>query len=172
MNEKLLQDYFEQLAAATADRKPPLGHEDRFFKRLHRRTLHTRRLILQRYAAVALLLFGMGSFIYFIQSPTPEDILAFQKTETYLQTVVTTQLEILQKLEHPNSNKIIEDTKIQIARMQKDYQDLYSIWESRPNQPQLVHALIENLKTQIELLTELQSKITQLKSQNITYEKL
>lgn len=172
MNEKLLQDYFRQLATESKYNKPPLGHEDRFFNRLRRHTLQTRRLILQGYAAVALFLFGLSTFIYFTKSNPSEDILVFQKTETYLQTLVTTQLETLHKLEHPNSTKIIDDTKIQIARMQKDYKHIYSIWEDQPNQTKLIHAMIENLKKQIELLTELQSKITHLKSQNITYENL
>ena len=58
----------------------------------------------------------------------------------------------------------MEDSKRQINRIQGDYQMLYQQWEQEPNQSKLIQALISNLKTQIELLNELQNQLITIKN--------
>jgi len=50
--------------------------------------------------------------------------------------------------------------------MQQDYTALYQQWEQNPTQPQLIAALLENLRLQNALLIEIQNKITQIQKAN------
>ena len=49
-------------------------------------------------------------------------------------------------------------------RIQSDYKTLYEQWEDEPNQSKLIQALIANLKTQMDLLTELQNQLISLQN--------
>ena len=81
--------------------------------------------------------------------------------------------EQLTSFENPNSpttQLIFERSKKQLKRIQKDYQKIYAQWEVNTNQPQLIQALIENLNTQINLLTEIKNTLKTI--ENNTYEDL
>jgi hypothetical protein len=49
-----------------------------------------------------------------------------------------------------------------MKRIQNDYEELYSQWESNPNQSKFVQALLANLNIQMDLLNELQKQITNI----------
>lgn len=164
MNEKLLQKDFETLAKATSKHIPPRGHNKRFEKRLLRNKEQGRRRIMFRIAVVALLLVGLGAISTNWNQDTTTEVYAFQQTESYLTSVIQTHLETIENIEHPSTSKIISDTKNQINRMHTDYVEIHSLWKKRPTQPQLISALIGNLKKQIDLLTDLQEQLIKLKT--------
>ena len=60
----------------------------------------------------------------------------------------------------------LKRSKSQLKQLKTDYQELYLKWEKYPHQPQLVNALIQNLNTQINLLSEINQKLHTL---NQTY---
>lgn len=163
MNEKLLQKYFKTIAE-TPSSAPPKGHTKRFQNRLRRNKRSSLRRIIPRIAAVALILIGLFAISGNWEENDNKEIYAFQKTENYMTNVIQTHLDKIEKIDHPSTAKIVADTRIQIIRMQTDYHELYSQWESQPTQPELISALIMNLKKQIDLLTELQDKLIYLET--------
>ncbi len=163
MNEKLLQECFK-IIAETPSSALPKGHSKRFQDRLRRNKRINLRRIIPRIAAVALILIGSVVISKNWDQNDKKEVYAFQKTENYMINVIQTHLDKIEKIDHPSTVKIVSDTKVQIIRMQTDYQQLYSQWESQPTQHQLISALIMNLKKQIDLLTELQDKLIYLET--------
>ncbi len=166
MNEKLLEQYFKDLAEIKSKQVPQKGHHKRFQKRLLRsKKQQGQRRNLLRIAAVALILIGVGIFpLHWESSNVTKEIYAFELTESYMNNMIQTQLATIEAIEHPSTSKIILDTKLQIERMQANYSDIYIHWKEEPSQPQLLNALIANLKKQVDLLTELQEHLLQLQT--------
>jgi len=144
--------------------KLPEGHEERFSKRLStQKQFHKRRAVLQ-WAAVALLCIGLSQTFWFTQETPSEEVLKFQKAETHFTFLINQQLKDLSHFDSPQGKQFMEDSKLLINRIQEDYQRLYSQWQLEPNQSKLIQALISNLKTQIDLLTELQNQLITIKN--------
>ncbi len=163
MKEESIKKAFEDWAS---DQKHPLlpkDHEQRFSKRLKRQKPSYSRRVVWQWAAVALLCIGLSQTYRFVAASPSEEVLRFQQAETYFTSLINQQLEQLEKFDHPEAAKFLESHQKQIKRIQNDYGTLYLKWESEPNQPQLIQALISNLKTQIDLLMEFQNQLIYIK---------
>ena len=68
----------------------------------------------------------------------------------------------------PATKELLERSKSKLKSIQNYYHKLYEQWEINPNQSQLIHALINNLNTQINLLTEINTTLKTI--QNTNYE--
>jgi len=163
--ENLLKKWAEQ------QETPPLSpnHEALFEAKL-RRGQRKRRF---EYGIAASLLILLGlSTTWILNSglPAQESIQKFQKAEFQLMQNIDTEFTLFESLDSPNTNEIITTGKTRLIRLQKDYQSLYSQWQKKPNQPQFIPALLQNLNLQRELLNALNQDLTQLK--NNTYESL
>jgi len=163
--ENLLKKWAEQ------QETPPLppNHEALFEAKL-RRGQRKRRF---EYGIAASLLILLGlSTTWILNSglPAQESIQKFQKAEFQLMQNIDTEFTLFESLDSPNTNEIITTGKTRLIRLQKDYQSLYSQWQKKPNQPQFIPALLQNLNLQRELLNTLNQDLTQLK--NNTYESL
>ena len=80
------------------------------------------------------------------------------------------QINVLENLNSPETQRVLERSKNQLQLIQNDYQHLYQQWEANPSQPKLIQALIANLKTQINLLIEINATLKTLNEMN--YENL
>ena len=96
-----------------------------------------------------------------IPEPQPE-IVRFHQTETYLTNLIQDQIMQVEQLDFVGAEKFIEHTKSQLSRLQQDYLVLYQNSSENQNQPQLINALINNLRTQMELLEEVQKQFVQI----------
>ena len=159
MKKESIKKAFENWASEQEHTSLPKGHEQRFEKRLKRqKSSYSRRLVWQ-WAAVAFFCFGLSQTYRFISVEPSEEVLKFKQAETHFTTLINQQLEHLATYDHPKAPQFLEGSQKQIKRIQNNYKILYQKWEYEPNQPQLIQALITNLKTQINLLEGLQNQL-------------
>lgn len=145
-------------------------HEDLFLARLKRERQYIMRRSVLRWAAVALLIISLGGGLNLLQPNAHPEVIEFQHAETYLTNLIQEQVNHLNTIDLPGSNKLIQHSKVQLNRLKKDYTELYQSWEDNQNQPQFINALITNLRTQLDLLEEIQKQLTLLKQEN--YERI
>ena len=163
MKEKTIKKAFENWASEQEHPSLPKGHEQRFLKRLkHQKSSYSRRVVWQ-WAAVALFCFGLSQTYHFISVKPSDEVLRFQQAETHFTTLINQQLGQLATYNHPKAPRILESSRKQIKRIQKNYKTLHLKWETEPNQPQLIQALVTNLKTQINLLEDIQDQLINIK---------
>jgi len=163
MKEESIKKAFEDWASDQEHPLLPKGHEQRFLKHLKRQKPSNSRRVAGQWAAVALLCIGLSQTYRFASESPTDEVIKFKQAETHFTTLINQQLEHLTKFDHPQGAKFLERHQKQIKRINKDYNVLYLKWESEPNQPQLIQALISNLKTQIDLLMEQQNQLVNIK---------
>ena len=164
MNRLTIKKAFENWEADQIPPKLPEGHEQHFSKRLvAQKQVHKRRRLF-RWAAVILLSIGMSQTYMFLQEPPTDEVIKFQKAEAHFTLIINQQLEEITAFDFPQGKRFLEDYKVQMNRIQSDYKTLYEQWEDEPNQSKLIQALIANLKTQMDLLTELQNQLISLQN--------
>ena len=84
--------------------------------------------------------------------------------------MIDKQMNAFENLNSPETQEVLERSKNQLQLIQVDYYRLYQEWEAHPSQPQLIQALIANLNTQINLLTEINTTLRTINETN--YENL
>ncbi|MDA9852153.1 hypothetical protein N9C60_05565 [Flavobacteriaceae bacterium] len=168
MTKKLPHKAFEKWAVALKAPPLPESHQDLFLKRLAH-TKRQRRLVLQ-WAAVALLFLSLGSGIFFTQPQPEPEIEQFLRAETYLTQIIQEHVVQIEKINVSGSKKLVENSKLKLAKLQNSYQELYQDWDLNQNQPLFINALILNLRTQLQLLEDIQEQLTLL--QQKSYEKI
>ncbi len=166
MDKKLTRKAFEKWAADLKIPSIPESHEQRFLRRLERHKQYKMRGSLLRWAAVALLFLSLGAGFNLIQTQPQPEIIKFYQTETYLTTLIQEQIIQVEQLDFAGADKFIEHVKLQLNRLQEDYLKLYKDWNENQNQPQLINALINNLRIQMELLEEVQKQFTQIQQKD------
>lgn len=169
MNEKDLKKWFSIWANQQSVTPIPVDHLTQFEKRLQKYNAK-RNPSYFLLAAVLLALFGLVSMASYFNAPAPPEVMQFQKVETHFFQRIEIQLEELQQSGSPKMQKMIQHSQAQLKLMQNDYEKLHAKWEENPVQPQLINALIKNLKQQSELLEHIQNNI--LQHQYLNYETL
>jgi len=143
---------------------PPLKTDHRavFRKRLGKRKTSTFQVRLLQWAAVAIVCIGLANALGFFTAMVSEEEVRFQKAEIHLMQVIEQQLLFYETHPSPVVQEVIARSKTQLNQLQQDYHVLYEQWEMQPQQPQLIHALIQNLNTQISLLSEINQTLNAL----------
>ena len=170
MKEQQLKEQF--LKWEQKNQAPDLDsdHAMRFLMHLNKRKKRIQRKRIFQWGAVAVLCIGLGGVFQLSQEQLSEEVVQFQKAEFHLMQLIEEQLTSFENPNSPITQLIFERSKKQLKRIQKDYQKIYAQWEVNTNQPQLIQALIENLNTQINLLTEIKNTLKTI--ENNTYEDL
>jgi hypothetical protein len=117
-----------------------------------------------------LICIGLGGAFQFSQEQLPDEVIQFEKAEFHLMQLIDEQLNEFENSNSPATQKILIQSKKQLETIQTNYDQIYKQWEANPNQPQLIQALIGNLNTQINLLTEINNILKTIKKTN--YEEL
>jgi hypothetical protein len=112
-----------------------------------------------QWAAVALLFLSLGSGVFLSQPELEPEIVQFQRAESYLTQMIQEQVVQIEKVKLPGSKKLIENSKRKLVQLQNDYQELYQGWNENENQPLFINALILNLRTQLQLLEDIQGQL-------------
>lgn len=151
---------------------PPLksDHATEFLLRLNKRKKNTHQKRMIQWAAIALVCIGLGGAFQMTQQEESNEVRQFQKAEFHLMQMIGEQINVLENLNSPETQEVLERSKNQLQLIQNDYQRLYQQWEVNPSQPKLIQALIANLNTQINLLTEINATLKTLNETN--YENL
>jgi len=166
MTDNDLKILFKKWQEAETKIPLPPHHDHLFAQRLKRlfKTKRVSRFMLR--AASLLVLVSLGSFAVYLTQLPDQEVVQFQKAEQHFFQLIETQMEALETQGSPQMKKIVSHSQKQLQKMQQDYTALYQQWEQNPTQPQLIAALLENLRLQNALLIEIQNKITQIQKAN------
>ena len=159
MTKKLPYKVFEKWAESQEVPPLPESHEDLFLKRLVQKKRYQQRRSAMQWAAVALLFLSLGSGVFLSQPELEPEIVQFQRAESYLTQMIQEQVVQIEKVKLPGSKKLIENSKRKLMQLQNDYQELYQDWNENENQPLFINALILNLRTQLQLLEDIQGQL-------------
>ncbi len=175
MQEEDLEGLFEELRDSFDYEEPEEGHRERFIARLHPDSRLVKpalkRIGQWKIAAIAaslviLVTLGIG----FLQSrPSLEQQLArfspeISESQLYFASLIEEQVKELQLENSPETKQLIEDTLLQMNKLEKNYQSLEQELFNGGNSKLILSAMITNFQTRMDLLREVMNKIDTIKN--------
>lgn len=154
--------------------EPAEGHQQRFASRLEKKTgERLKRRILWLLPAAAVVLLGLFVLLP-VQSGTQQSPVLLSAESRQADSVFTANIRLGKELLRDNASgadrQLVRDALEQLSEMEKDYlkikDDLRKNGESR----QLMHALMQNLRTQLEFLERVNQQLEDQSHQNQSFE--
>ena len=89
-------------------------------------------------------------------------------TQEFFKTTLTSELEKLkiEEVESPEFQQMIVDALFQIEVLEQDYQKLKTDLENSGNDKRVIHAMIANYQSRVQILQDVLTNIEELKQQN------
>ena len=175
MEEKdTIEVLFNQLKNDFDFENPEENHKQRFLKKLDQ----SKGLIpLQKkkrnwlnpiaIAASAVLLCMLGLLFYINQPSVKEQVVEIApevtKTEFYFASLIENQVQQLKKEKSPETAKLVDDTIIQLNKLEANYQKLEQDLLNGGNSKIILNAMIINFQTRIDLLKEVLNNVKEIK---------
>ncbi|WP_310588743.1 hypothetical protein [Larkinella rosea] len=166
-------DVFEPRADLWKDLEKGLGHKERplWQRPLGSGFSTSRRMVWQIAASIALIV-GLGGFWYFNHQygvTEQPDVVAFNPTyartvQQYTRLIEDKRGEL--KTVTENNPALYQQFASDFDRLEKTYQSLKQELPKTPNQEMMIQAMVENLKTQIDLLNQQLMIIQRIKQQS------
>ena len=172
-----LEQLFKDLRGSFDTEEPGQGHQDRFLDKLQASKgvvgMQTKKRDWWKPISIAatiafLLSLSIG---YFGNEPTIEERVAeispeASQTHFYFANLIEEQVRELESLSGPETKAIIEDTMIQLQRLEDDYNKLESDLLAGGDSKLILSAMIVNFQTRIDLLQEVMNQIDTIKNIN------
>lgn len=116
-------------------------------------------------SVVLLCAIGIG---FFNSAPTHEEQVAeispeVSQTQFYFASLIEEQVKELEEENTPETRKIIEDTMMQLQRLETNYKTLEQDLLNGGNSKLILSAMITNFQTRIDLLKDVQDQISNIK---------
>jgi uncharacterized protein YsxB (DUF464 family) len=173
MKKDNIDQLFNTLKGTFDTEEPNLGHELRFLEKLNTLGETSTKAPKKNYnmffaiAASFIVLFGLG-IIFFNNTPNiTEQVFEISpeisKTEFYFANVIQQEINKLENEKTPETKKIIEDTMIQLTKLEKDYKNLELDLINGGNSKFILSAMIINFQTRIDLLQDVLNQIDEIK---------
>ena len=149
--------------------EPEIGHFDRFNQKLDRKFKRPGFLYWSYgIAAGFLLLLGMGIFSQNqsqtnLASISPE----LKQTQDFFEGSIQYELKRLEKIQTPESKKIVDEGISKLEKMEEDYQKLQTELAKVGYNKTLINAMIQNYQQRIEVLQLIIENIEQTKHLNL-----
>lgn len=175
MKKDAIDDLFKNLAGSFDIESPNEGHEHRFLEKLNIKkeikTIPERKIYKYLSIAASLILFMSLSYFYFLSSPSMDEQVVkispeISKTEFYFANIIEQEVSKLQNENSPATKKIIEDTMVQLTKLEKDYTKLEKDLINGGNSKLILSAMITNFQTRIDLLADVLQQIDEIKKIN------
>ena len=93
---------------------------------------------------------------YRLANVSPE----MEKTENFFHNAIEHQIEQIKKNSSEANTKIVEDGMQQLNKLEEDYKELEKDLFESDNNPKVISAMISNFQKRIDLLENIQEKIT------------
>jgi len=175
MEEEKLEDIFKNIRGDLDFHEPKEGHRERFLEKLN--TASEQKIVGKRptnwwkplsiAASIAVLIglfigntFNTGSIDQQISKISPE----VSNTEFYFANLIEQQVVLLETESSPETENIIDDTLVQLSKLDMDYQKLKQDLINGGNSQFILSAMIQNFQTRIDLLKEVQDQIKTIKT--------
>ncbi|MGB0788227.1 MAG: DUF4179 domain-containing protein [Marinirhabdus sp.] len=170
MKNNTLDNKFEALQGCFDVAETPPGHQNRFAVRLQRAKRQARKgrkwsTPLYVAAAVVVLL-AVGLQLFTPQGQTaglatvsPE----METTENYFLTTIAHELQNLAAENDPTVQAIVNDALQHIELLETDYEQLRTDLVKSGYNKRVVHGMIANLQTRMQLLKQVSQKVEEIK---------
>ncbi|WP_405383231.1 hypothetical protein [Maribacter sp. LLG6340-A2] len=182
MKNDNIEDLFNKLQGNWDTQEPEDGHHLRFLEKLNasngNKTLVTKKnsswITMTSIAAAIALLITVGFFQINDHNSKEEQVAQISpevsKTQFYFANLIEEQVKELHSEKSPETEKIINDTMLQLQKLQQDYTKMEQDLLNGGNSKLILSAMINNFQTRIELLNEVMSQIENIKSIKNTYD--
>jgi len=175
MENDNLENLFGKLQGQFDIETPEKGHENRFLKKLNasygvgsmdkKRKWWLKPLSI---AASILILCAIGIGVY-QANPTLEEQVAqispeVSRTGFHFASLIEEQVNKLESESTPETKQIIDDTMVQLKKLEKNYGQLEKDLVAGGNSKLILSAIITNFQTRIDLLQDVLDKIETIKS--------
>jgi len=174
MKENNIEAIFKNVKDTFDIEEPGFGHQDRFLEKLNsnNRTAFktTKRSLWKPLSIAASIVFICALAItYFIPvKTTTEQIteIAPEVTETkfYFASLINEQVKELKKEDAPETKQIVDDTLLQLKKLEKDYTKLEQNLINGGSTKLILSAIITNFQTRIDLVKEVMKQIDTIKN--------
>ena len=169
MQEENIERLFNELEGSFDIETPASGHRERFLEKLNTTgvvALEPKKKSwwkpLSIAASIALLCaVGIG---FLNSSPTVEEQLAeispeASQSQFYFASLIEQQVKDLESKSSPETEKLIEDTLLQLNKLEINYSKLQQDLLNGGNSKLILSAMITNFQTRIDLLEDVMTKI-------------
>ncbi|SNR77808.1 hypothetical protein SAMN04488009_3747 [Maribacter sedimenticola] len=182
MKNDNIDDLFKKLQGNLDTEEPKDGHQLRFLEKLNavngNKTITTKKnsswLTWASMAAAIALLVTVGIFQVGNYNTKEEQVAQISpevsKTQFYFANLIEEQVKELNSEKSPETEKIINDTMLQLQKLQQDYTKMEQDLLNGGNSKLILSAMITNFQTRIELLKEVMSQIENIKSIKNTHD--
>lgn len=173
-----IETLFERLNTELDVKEPETGHQMRFLDKLKTNNVALKKgktigFKWQKIVVIAasLLLFiavGFNVMSNSKQSGTAQMPEKMQNAQYHFASLIEFELEKINKQVTPDTKQLVEDTMLQLNKIEDDYKILENKIVKNGNTKQLLHAMIKNFQVRIDLLQDVLIKIENVKK--IKYE--
>jgi len=176
MKKEPLESIFKELQGSFDTEEPRGGHRERFREKLEEQRHATRRLSPRRrtwwrplgIAASFVLLCALGISL-FRPAPTVQQQVAdispeISRTDFYFASLIEEQVRELQSESSPDTQQLIDDTLLQLGKLESNYKQLEQDLLHGGNSQLILSAMITNFQTRIDLLQDVMTKIDAIKN--------
>lgn len=175
MKKDTIEELFKNLEGSFDVNEPSRGHQDRFLDKLKKEKTRNRErkwtwkplaiaASLLLFCALAYQFFGNGNSTTIITEEfaiLPEEV---SETKFYFASLVEEQVNLLKDQNSPETKQIIDDTLLQLDKLEENYQKLEETLTDGGDTKIILRAMITNFQTRIDLLTEVMNQIENIKS--------
>ena len=178
MEKENIENLFDKLQGTFDFKEPKEGHQERFLEKLNASqgvvTMQPKKKSwwkpLSIAASVALLCaIGIG---FFNSAPSRDERVAsispeVSQTQFYFASLIEEQVKELENESTQETQIIIEDTMIQLKRLETNYTKLEQDLLNGGNSKLLLSAMITNFQTRIDLLENVLNQVSSIKTLKI-----
>lgn len=175
MKEENLESLFQNLAGSFDMLEPKKGHQQRFSAKLKKDEglvvnlpkWYNQWKPMAIAASVAVLCL-LGVQVFFNAPSIEEQVAAISpeisNTELYFASLIEEQIKELENESSPETSQMIEDTLLQLKKLETNYLSLEQDLLDGGNSKLILSAMITNFQTRIDLLEEVMQKIESIKN--------
>lgn len=176
MKKDTIEELFIKLEGKFDTHEPEQGHHHRFLNKLNaskgvtasapQRKINWSKSVSIAATIALLLTFG---FFQLDSNPTIDEQVAkispeVSKSQFYFASLIAEQIKELNSEKSPETERIIDDTMIQLKKLELDYTKMEQDLLNGGNSKLILSAMITNFQTRIDLLNEVMIQIENIKT--------
>ena len=177
MNKDGIDELFERLQGEFDLGEPQGGHQGRFLAKLagdqRSVSLNREKIAWWKPLAIAASVAALALLALQVLRPAPtleQQLVKMApevgRTEFYFASLIERQVKELEAEKSPSTARLVDDALAQLKRMEKDYGQLELDLVGGGDSKIIIHAMINNFQTRIDLLREVSLQIENIKNLN------
>lgn len=169
MKEDNINQLFERLQGEFNLKETPTGHQSRFMQQLNSQKPATAQKAKFAYwkpvaaiaavVMVAFLLTGVFNPIQEEATGLASVSVEMAETQAFFNTAIATELDRLNNFESEAAKQLVNDAMLQLDNLEQEYVNLQEDLINSNNDKRVIHAMINNFQSRIDLLQHVVSTI-------------